>query len=1092
MGHGKGRRLTVPPSVKSPPFAHLNVHSAFSFLDGSSSVESLVLRAAELGQPALALTDFNSVTGVVSFAKRCQQVGIKPIGGCEVAVQGMGHLTLLADGPTGWASLCSLLSVASLRDVKRKGLNVKRKRPEVTWEDLEAFHSGLVCLSGQPDLGRVPILLRLGRCKEARDFAQKCLNLFGKGHYFLEMTRIRLPGERALCQSLHSLGQDLRSTSPNHSAECQSLRRFAYLSACPLIATNGVRHAVKSGVAAHEALCRVRLGLAPHQQHADLPFNGERYLKSAEEMKELFAEWPEAIQNAALLADRLSPPLDPAAHHLPRYPHTPLGKSPFALLAELTRCGAKKRYGVKLTDSVRTRLVHELETIRDLGYCDYFLVCWDICREAHKRGVRHAMRGSGVGSAVAYCLLMSGHDPIARSISFDRFLSKGRAKPPDIDIDFAHDQRDGMMQYVRDTYGDDKVANVSNYVTYRGRSLLRDFGKALGFDTDDIERLRELLSHSRGDDLAEQIARTPELRALGIETERYSDLFALCAQLAGLPRHLGTHSSGIVVSDQPLSGVAPVQWAAKGVTVVSLDKDDVEAPGIGLLKIDQLSLRALTAIDQAIETITLRDTEFDYDGRNREDPETLAMIRAAQTVTCFQLESPAQMALQWRLRADKFDDLVASVALIRPGPLLGKTVEPYINRRHGWGKVTYPLPELEPVLRETYGRILFQDQAIAVVRVVGSFTPDEADQFQRAITRARSKEEMQRLGLLLWEGVKAKGITKKAFSRLWKQIEGFSRYGFCHGHAVAFADHAQGTAWLLRHHPADFLAAVLSVEPCGFWPVATVVAEAGRRGVTVLAPCLNNSSSQQWAVETAGGEIGNRSATAIRCSLAYIRSVGASAPAIEQERVERGPFLSLVDACRRLHFLSREQLEWLALSGALDCVSPNRRQTLWCLPSLHAAPSLSKDQQKADGQTAADLVLAPLLPAGLPDFTVRESFLRQWQALGFSSEGHPMMFHRERLEAAGVLPCSALQTAQTGQQIALAGLVVRPHRPPNAGGTVFFTLEDETGLAHVTVSPKVYEQAGSDIYGQANLIVCGRAEKRGEGVNLLAESTQGC
>ncbi len=922
----------------------------------------------------------------------------------------------------------------------------------------------------------MPILLRLGRYAEAQEVAQRCQSLFGHGNYFLEVTQAKTPGNRSLSHSLRCLADALNA---------------------PAVATNGVRHATKGGGAAYEALCRVRLGLAPHQQHADLPFNGERYLKSSEEMVSLFADWPEATQNAALLAERLAPPLDPVAHHLPVYPHLPPGASPFSLLAEMTWCGAKKRYSEHLTntikpgsikpDAVKMRLVHELETIRDLGFCDYFLVCWDICRQAQRRGIRYAMRGSGVGSAVAYCLFMSDHDPIARNISFDRFLSKGRAKPPDIDIDFAHDERDGMMQYVRDTYGDEKVANVGNYVTYRGRSLLRDFGKALGFNTDDVERLRELLGHSRGDDLAEQIERTPELRSLGIETERYTDLFALCAQLSGLPRHLGTHSSGIVVSDLPLAAVAPVQWAAKGVTVVSLDKDDVEAPGIGLLKIDQLSLRALTAIEQAVETITLREPAFDYDGRDREDPETFAMIRAAQTVTCFQLESPAQMALQWRLRADKFDDLVASVALIRPGPLLGKTVEPYIRRRHGWEKVTYPLPELKPVLRETYGRILFQDQAIAVVRVVGGFTPDEADQFQKAITHARSKEGMQRLGLLLYERVRRTGMTKKAFSRLWKQIEGFSRYGFCHGHAVAFADHAQGTAWLLLHHPADFLAAVLSVEPCGFWPVATVVAEAWRRGVTVLAPCINRSASQQWIVE----EVKDTTDTAIRCSLAYVRSVGASALAIEQERTERGLFLSLVDLCRRLHFLSREQMEWLALSGALDSLNPNRRQSLWCLPSLHAGHGRSQragvKREEVSGQVSADLEVPPLLPAGLSDFTSEEAFRRQWQSIGFSPNGHPMGFHRERLEASGVLPCAALQRASAGQQIALAGLVVRPHRPPNAGGTVFFTLEDETGLAHVTVSPKVYEKTGADIYREAGLVVYGRAEKRGDGVNLLAE-----
>lgn len=1040
-------------------FAHLHTHSAFSFLDGSSSVESLVLRAAQLGQPALALTDNGSLTGVATLVRRCQQAGIKPLGGCTVVISGLGAVTLLADGTTGWASLCQLLTVSSLRDVKREATRARRT-PPVDLEDLETHHAGLICLSGSALHGRLTALVRLRQYDRAGAWARRLHALFGVGNFFIEVTRTMSEGEYGISRRLLELAD--------------------HLGVLP-IATNPVHHATKTEYAAYEALCRVRLGLAPQEQHADLPQNGEGYLKDGAAMTALFTDRPDAIQNAICLADRLAPPFDPAVRHLPRYPHVPLGDSPFSMLAELTWCGAQKRYGDKLDDSVKARLVQEIETIRDLGYCDYFLVCWDICHEARRRGIRHALRGSAVGSAVAYCLLMSEHDPISRRISFDRFLSKARAKPPDIDIDFRHDLRDDMMNYVRQTYGEDRVANVSNYVTYRGRSLLRDLGKALGFDTDDIERLRGLLGHCRGDELAQHIKQTPQLRALGIEPERYGDLFALCGGLAGLPRHLGTHSSGIIVSDVPLAGVSPVQWAAKGVTVVALDKDDVEAPGIGLLKIDQLSLRSLTAIDHAIETITLREPGFDYDGRDREDAETLTMIRAAQTVTCFQLESPAQMALQWRLKADKFDDLVASVALIRPSPLLGKTVEPYIRRRHGWSKVTYPLPELEPVLRETYGRILFQDQAIDVVRVVGRFEPDEADRFQKTITHARSREEMARMGFLLWEGVKDRGMTKKAFTRLWKQIEGFLRYGFCHGHAVAFADHAQGTSFLLRHYPADFLAAVLSVEPCGFWPVATVVAEAGRRGVRVLAPCVNESEAVRWTVSERGKN------HVIRCSLAYVHGLGKDATAVECERTTRGPFGSLADFCRRCHFLSREQLEWLVLSGALDSLLPNRRQSLWALPALHRGGDKHPHQAFMTGQTAVDLEVAPLLPSDLPEFTAAEAFLRQWQAIGFYSAGHPMLFHRERLAAMGVNECASLQASQAGERVSLAGLVVRPHRP--AGGTVFFTLEDETGLVQVVVSPDVYERSGSDIYGHTALGVKGRAEKRGTGVNLLAEQT---
>ena len=1076
-------------------FSHLHVHSAFSFLDGASSVDALVLRAAELGLLALALTDTGGVTGIVSLTQKCRKAGIKPLGGCEVVVAGLGRLTLLADGPTGWASLCRLLTAASLRDVKRDYLKretVKGGAVPVTWEDLEAGHEGLVCLSGSARHGRIPALLGRRRYACAEDLAVRCRALFGVGNYFLEVTRTLTDGEDRLSEALLELAGHL---------------------GVPAIATNPVHHATKAGMLAHETLCRIRLGLAPDRQHPELPFNGEGYLKSAGAMARLFADRPDAVANAARLAERLAPPLDPTVHHLPHFPMLPAGESAFSYLAALTWQGAKTRYEKRFNDSVRERLVHELETIRDLGFCDYFLVCWDVCRQARQRGIGYGLRGSAVGSAVAHCLGMSEHDPIARNISFERFLSRGRAKPPDIDIDFRHDQRDEVMTYVRDTYGHDRVANVGSYVTFRARSLLRDVGKALGFDTLDVERLRELLGWSRGDDLAEETQRTPELRALGIDAAQYADLFALCAQLSGLPRHLGTHSSGIVVSDVPLSAVCPVGWAAKGVTVAALDKDDVEAAGIGLLKMDQLSLRALTAIDLAVDRLTISDPQFDYPGRDREDPETLSMIRAAETVGCFQLESPAQMALQWRLKADRFDDLVASVALIRPGPLLGKTVEPYIRRRHGWEPVSYPLPELEPVLRETYGRILFQDQVLDVVRAVGDLSPDEADQFQRAITHARSEEEMARLGLPLYEWAKAKGMTKKAFGRLWKQIRGFSRYGFCHGHAVAFADHAQGTAWLLRHHPAEFLAATLSVEPCGFWPVSTVVAEAQRRGVRVYGPCVNRSAGERWGVEPTppqhwlpGGQAatlaqphptptgeGEKPGAAIRCSLAYVREVHRAAALIQAEREARGVFVSLADVCRRCVFLSREQLEWLALAGALDCLSASRRETLWSLPALHTGhgdTQAAHRRREADGQTAAVLDVLPLLPRGLADFPPSARFHRQWQALGFSPEGHPLLSLREDLAAQGIRPCGSLQGAKPGDQLTLAGLVIRPHRPPAAGGTVFFTLEDETGMAHVTVFSSVYETCGPAIYGHAALAVTGTVQKRGDGVLLIAQSVQ--
>jgi error-prone DNA polymerase len=1029
-------------------------------------VQALVLKAAEERQTALALTDTNSVTGIPSLVRRCGQTGIKPIGGCEVILEGGDRLTLLADGPAGFASLCRILSAAGLRDVKRAGLRVR-------WEDLAENRRGLVCLSGSPSYGGIPRLLFQRRFEEAEEYARRCMDTFGVGSFSIEVTRSLAEGETGLSLHLFDLADHL---------------------GVPAVATNGVYHAVKAGLAGHEALRRVRLGLAPHEQHGDLPLNGERFLKGAGEMARLFPDRPDAVENAVELAERLAPPLDPTVRHLPHFPLLPADETAFSYLSGLAWCGAERRYKDRLTDAVKTRLMLELETIRDLGYPDYFLVCWDVCNEARRRQIGFALRGSAVGSAVAYCLGMSEHDPIAGNVSFERFLSKTRAKPPDIDIDFRHDFRDEMMSYARRVYGEERVANVANYVTYRGRSLLRDMGKVMGFASEDTDRLRELLWHSRGDDLAERLEAQPELRALGIEPERYADLFALCAQLAGLPRHLGTHSSGLVVSDVPLCGVVPILWAAKGVTVAAFDKEDVESPGIGLLKMDQLSLRALTAIDIAVDRLRQENADFAVDeGKN--DPETYAMIQAAQTVGVFQLESPAQMALQWRLRADKFDDLVASVALIRPGPILGKTVDPYVWSRRGWKKVTYPLPELEPILKETYGRIIYQDQVLDVVKVVGDFTPDEADAWQKAMTHARDEEEMKRLGVMLYARAKGKGLTGKRFERLWRQIKGFSKYGFCHGHALAFATHAYRTAWLLRHHPAEFLAAVLSVEPCGFWPVATIVAEAQRREIPAKGPCVNRSDAEHWTVEASMEGKHHEHQRQIRCSLAFVQSVTPdAATAIVAERARHGPYASLEDAGRRLWFLSREQMEWLTLAGAFDALEPNRRRTLWSLPVLHMPQGAAarRRHQPDSGQEVFDLIVPPLLPGSLPDFSFGERFARQWQALGFSTEGHPMRFHRGGVAARGILTCVDLQAAQPGKRVSVAGLVLRPHRPPMPSGqmVVFLTLEDETGLAQVTVTPERYETCGADIFGQPAIVVRGIATQQGAGIVLRAEATE--
>ncbi len=1031
--------------------AHLHAHSAFSFGSSPSSVASLVLRAAELGTAILALTDTNSVTGIPELVRRCEKARIAPIGGCEVVLEGGGRLTLLADGSTGFSSLCQLLSAAGLRDVRREGLRIR-------FEELETFSTGLVCLSGASPWGLVPSLVLRRRYKEAEEALQRLVGIYGLGNVGVEVVRSLAEGEHRLSLHLFDLADALN---------------------LPAVATNAANFGVKAEFPAHEALRRVALGTPVGEEHGELPLNGERYLKSHKAMLGLFADRPDAVDNALSFAERLAPPLDPDVRHYPKFKGLPAGESAFSYLSGLVWDGARKR---GITDAAR--LVHELETIHALGYCDYFLICRQVVQEARARGIGCALRGSAIGSAALYALGVSDHDPVARRVSFERFLSKSRKKPPDIDVDFEHDRRDELQVWLREEFGHERVANVANYVTYRGRSLLRDFGKILGCDGSEIDRLRELLWHSSGEGLAERLQSLPELKALQIDPDLYGDLFALCGQLARLPRHLGTHSSGIIVSDVPICEVAPVQWAGKGVPMVVLDKDDVESPGIGFLKLDQLCLRALTAIDIATTRLKAADPEFDYAARDREDPETLAMIRAAQTMGVFQLESPAQMALQWRLKADKFDDLVHAVALIRPGVLVGGGVAPYLSVRHGRTKPRYPIPELAAVLDETCGRILFQDQVLDVIVCIGGLGAGEADKFLKLMTHARDEEEMATLGRELRERARARSISYREFARLWEQIRGFSRYGFCHGHSVAFADHAQGTGWLLRHHPAEFLAAVLSVEPCGFWPVASVVEEAKRRGVGALAPCLNRSLPSLWAVEEgAGGE------KSIRCPLSFIKGVTEPAAVeIALERERSGEFADLADACRRLGFLPREALEWLVLAGAMDGLTSSRRRAIWSLPALHHPAA--KKVRTAPGQQSVKLSIAPQLPPELLDFSEQEKEGQEWKALGFSPSGHPMRRLRAELAARGIVPCGSVQSLHSGERVTLAGISIHPHRPPVPSGeiVVFLSLEDETGLVQVTVPPEVYQASGALIVTERLLAIEGLVAKRGEGNIITATS----
>lgn len=995
-------------------FTHLHVHSPYSFLDGASPIPKLVQRAAELGYDALALTDHNSVSGAGEFQRHCALNGLQAIQGAEVTMTDGSHLILLACGPDGYQHICHLLTQAHLTR--------PREKPGLSYQTLLERTAGLICLSGC-HRGRIPTLLRQQRRAEARQLAQRLAQAFGRENFYLELQGTMLPGDRALNAALAELGAEL---------------------GIPLVATGNVHYSTAEEFPFYDLLTCVRTGTTVEHVHPERPVNGQNYLKPPLEMAKIFSSYPTALANTRRIAAACRPALDPHAQYFPVFP-VPTGSTP-ALLRRLTYSGARERY-YSLRPQVTERLEHELAIIQQLGYADYFLVVWDLVRYARQRGILCTGRGSVADSAVAYCLGITEVDPIARRLLFERFLSLERCQKPDIDLDFDYRYRDRVAAYVRERYGKERVAAVCTFYTYHVRSALRDFGQALGFERPEIDRLAKLFPPVPADGITAALQRFPEIKQAGLPLERYRQLLAFCQAAAGLPRHMGTHPSGLVIANRPLAGLAPLQKTAKGTVMIALDKNQVEE--CGLLKLDLLSLRALGAMD---DTLRLLAHRLRYQDIPADDPATYRLLRSGDTVGIFQLESSAQRILQARLEVNCFEDLVASVALIRPGPIKGQLVEPYIARRRGREKITYPHPSLAPILAKSYGLVLFQEQVLEVAVQVAAFSAGEADQLRRLMTDRRPQAELDAIGTLFVERALANGMARQQAQEIFAILANYASYGFCEAHAASFADLAYRTAYLVCHYPAEYFTALLNNYPMGYYPLQTICGQARRRGIAVYGPDVNHSTVDFSLTE--GG---------IRCSLARVAGVGErNARRIVAARAQK-PFTSLADFYHRLP-LARDLMENLVLGGAFDSLHPNRRQTFW---RLH-----NPERQER---------------SSLPDFTLAEKIQQEYRLLGFSYSGHPLQACGER--PAGLYTAATLRTLLHGSQVAMAGLVVRPHRPPTRSGrtAVFLSLEDETGLVDVVVPEEVYHQYAYTIMHHPFLTITGRLERRGRAVQLLAQ-----
>lgn len=1032
---------------RADDFVHLHVHSQYSFLDGASRCSALAARCAELGMGAMAITDHDNVSCAVEFSRAAAEHGIKPIHGVELTMEGGFHLVLLAENARGYANICSILTEAHM--------NSERRHPMANMELLRRYSSSLIALSGCRR-GAAASAIICHQNETARSAVEELVSVFGRQNVYIELQQLMVPGASVLNSSLGALAEAV---------------------GVGVVASNNVHYAAKSGFEAHDVLTCIRTLTCLDDIHPERHINAENYLKSAAEMREMLGHFPGAVENTLAIAERCEPGLDLKRRLFPKWSPPP-GESAAAMLRRLTMEGAAARYG-DVTKVVLDRLEHELNIITALGFEDYFLTIYDIAAWARQRRIRYAGRGSAAGSAVAYCLWLTNVDSIARGLLFERFMSLERAQRPDVDIDFQSDRRDEVADYVYKRYGDGCVASVCTFSTFQARSAVRDVGKALGIPEHEVDMLAKLLPHIPADGLRAAFSRYPELRDSGIQPYRFDLLIDICAQLTSLPRHIGTHLGGMVISGEPLTCATPLQMSAKGVPITQFDKDSIE--DLGLIKLDLLSLRMLCAVEYAGELI--EDQSFSYDSIPHGDEGTYSMLRSGQTIGVFQLESPAQRALQARLGADSFEDIVTSMALIRPGPIQGNMVEPFVARRLKQEDVSYVDPRLEPILNKTYGVVLYQEQVIQIAAAVAGFTPGESDRLRKVMTHYRSVTEMEAIGQNFVAKAVAHGTDRHTAETIFSYILGYSGYGFCEAHAAAFADTAYRTAYLVKHHPAEFFASLLSAQPMGFYAPRTLVVEANRRGVSVL-PLDVNASVHKYTVENG----------AIRVGLMQVKGISDSDSARIEEARAGGLFVSAADFAARVE-LPADVFENLALAGAFDSVEPNRRALVWRARQVSASSAATRKVQASAG-SAGQAPLAGLAAAGsaaqagaVPDFNPLQRFSAEMKVLGFCVARHAMEFYRRSLTKWGALTAAQIGQAAPGAVIRAGGLIVRPHRPPTKSGrtVVFLSLEDETGLTDITVFEDVYQRCGGAIFSSAALLVEGIVCIRGGGVSITAQ-----
>jgi len=1047
------------------------VHTQYSLLDGACKISALLNLAHNERSPALAITDHGNLFGVIEFYQQCLESGVKPILGCEVYVapesrsnksaqrneETAYHLVLLAKNEQGYKNLMKLVSIGYLEGFYYK--------PRIDKEILGKYSDGLIGLSACLQ-GEIPRLILAGKQKQATHLAGQFSEIFGKENFYLEMQNNGIAEQDTVNRSIIDLSKDL---------------------SLPLVATNDVHYLNKTDATAHDALLCIQTQTTIADPERLKFSTNEFYFKTANEMKQLFKEVPEAITNTVAIAEKCNVELDFTKTYLPRY-RAPEGKSREEFLRDLCQEGLKKRYGENVDKATRERLNHELEIIKGSGYISYFLIAWDFIHYAKEKGIPHGPgRGSAAGSLTSYCLGITDIDPLRYGLIFERFLNPERVSLPDIDIDFCYERRNEVINYVIDKYGKHNVAQIITFGTMGAKAVVRDVGRVMAMPYADVDKIAKLIPNDLNITLSTALQVEPELKRLYKDDPQIKELLATSMALEGLTRHASTHAAGVVISEEELTDYIPLfktsdDQITTGVAMGSLEK-------VGLLKMDFLGLRTLTVIDEAIKIIKrMKAKEVDIENIPLDDIKTYELLSQARTLGVFQLESKGMRDLLKKLKPTKFEDLVALLAIYRPGPIGSGMVDDFIKRKHGQTSIVYDDERLKPILEETCGIIIFQEQVMRIASELAGFSLAQADILRRAMSK-KSTEVMEEQRKYFVEGCLKNQISKKIANKIFSLIEYFAGYGFNKSHSAAYAMISYRTAYLKANFPVEFTTALLTSEKDNTDKIVRYINEASRMDIEILSPDVNESFAKFTMV----------SDNSIRFGLSAVKNVGQGAiDSIIAARGKYGRFNSLHEFCEYIEsrLVNRKVIESLIKCGAFDSFGLFRSQLMTALEqAMESAQGFQKDRQngqfsffdqsRAVRKFEKDFHEIP----DIPEWPENQLLSFEKQMLGFYITGHPLARYSKTMKNYATHSTQELGHLQEAQEVSMGGIInkLKGITTRRNERMAIIGLEDLDGFIEVVVFPKVFSQCMKIIKMNSTIFTKGRVSLRDREPKIIAE-----